>query len=100
MPPEHNAANAEMVVWSVVRGESPGVQAVEPGWAGVGIPDDVLDWGERHGLQDDDPDVYLLVAPGDEAEPEVLGEVARRRGPLPASDVARVREAVVERSGR
>lgn len=84
---------AQPVVWSVVRGESPTSRAVEPGPAGVTIPRDVIDWAESHGLADTDPDVYLLVTPEDEAG-EVPGEIAYRKGTLPAKDVAAIRQAL------
>ncbi|TDC02652.1 hypothetical protein E1091_00175 [Micromonospora fluostatini] len=86
------------VVWSVVRGDSPTAQAVEPAMAGVEIPRDVLDWAEGHGLSDEDPDVYLLVAPADEAG-EVSGEVAWIKRAASAEDLARIRAELAGRVG-
>lgn len=83
----------ESVVWSVVRGESPTARAVEPGLAGVTIPDDVLEWAAGHGLGVDDPDVYLLVTPEDEAG-EVPGEVACTTAQAPDGEVASLRTAI------
>ena len=100
MTAESADAIVETVVWWVVRGESRFSTGVEPGWAGVVVPDDISDWAEQHGLQDSEPDVYLLVAPSDEADVEVIGEVARQRGPLPTSAVALIREAMAERSAQ
>ncbi|TGB14591.1 helix-turn-helix domain-containing protein [Streptomyces palmae] len=84
---------ADLVVWSVVRGESPGARAVEPERHGVDIPDSVFAWAKRRGLSADDPDVYLLVAPMDEAG-EITGEIARITGPLPADQGALIRQAL------
>lgn len=84
---------SETVYWSVVRGESPLSRAVEPAIAGVEIPDGVLTWAENHGLSMDDPDVYILVAPEDEAG-EVIGEIAGMSGTLPSSDVLWIRGAL------
>ncbi|MCX4451625.1 hypothetical protein [Streptomyces sp. NBC_01789] len=67
----------EVAVWSVVRGSSPTARAVEPGPAGVDVPDEILAWAGRHGLSDDDPEVYLLVTPRNEAG-EILGEIVWR----------------------
>ncbi|MGX1301353.1 hypothetical protein RKD35_002841 [Streptomyces albogriseolus] len=80
--------------WFVVRGASPGTDAVDPGQAGVTVPDEVLDWAAGHGLDEQDPDVYLLVAPADVAPAELLGEVARHRTQLPPAEMRRVRRAL------
>ncbi|GLF98160.1 hypothetical protein [Streptomyces yaizuensis] len=80
-------------IWFVVRGESPGTQAVDPGQYGVDIPNDVLTWAESHGLDPADPDIYLLVAPANEADPEVTGEMARCWHPLHPETEAQLREA-------
>jgi hypothetical protein len=85
--------STQPVIWSVVEGVSPGSRAAEPGPAGVGIPDDVLDWAAGHGLALDNPDIYLLVTPGDEAG-EIAGEIAYRAGQLPVADVTAIRESL------
>lgn len=85
--------------WYVVRGESPGTEAVDPGPAGVVIPDVILAWSEGHGLADDDPDVYLLVAPTDVAPAELPGEVDHLRTKIEPADMARVRRALAEQAG-
>jgi hypothetical protein len=75
------AAGGTAVFWFVVRGEQPPRgRAVEPGPHGIDIPDDVLEWAEGHGLHEQDPGVYLLVVPADDADTEdVVGEIAFRR---------------------
>ncbi|WP_062215700.1 hypothetical protein [Streptomyces sp. NBRC 109706] len=80
-------------VWSVVRGESPTARAVEPGVAGINVPDEILTWAAKHGLSMDDPDVYLLVTPTEEAG-TVDGEIAYRELAMPAADLATVRAAL------
>jgi antitoxin (DNA-binding transcriptional repressor) of toxin-antitoxin stability system len=80
----------QTAVWSVVRGESPTAHAADPGLAGVDIPGEVLTWAGGHGLDVADPDVYILVAPQDEAG-EVRGEIACMTLPMPGEDMARVR---------
>jgi hypothetical protein len=89
----------ELVLWSVTRSTQNGLSyAVEPGAEGVSIPDDVLTWAEGHGLSADDPDVYLLVAPLDEAR-GVLGEIACMWGELPAGEISTIRAALAEALG-
>lgn len=80
-------------VWSVVRGESPGTRAVEPGIADIEIPDEVLTWAEGNGISLNDPDVYLLVTPADEAG-DVIGEIAYFTHPMSASDLDTIRAAL------
>ena len=82
-------------IWSVVRGGGLGDHAVEPGPCSIEIPDATLDWAEGHGLSADDPDVYLLVTPADEAV-EIGGELAYREYPMPTSDLATLRDALSE----
>lgn len=89
-------SSAASAVWFVIRGESPFTEAIEPGPHFIPVPDEVLAWAEGHGLGDDEPDVYILVAPAEEAEPEVQGEVARRRHPLDDETAALLREAWTE----
>jgi hypothetical protein len=84
-------------IWSVVLGQSPTARAVEPGIVGISIPDDVLAWAVTQGLADDAPDIYLLVAPADEAG-EVLGELAYREFPMDADDLTTLRAFVGETS--
>ena len=79
----------------VMRGESPGARAVEFGAASVDIPDDLLAWAEANGLDHNDTDSYLLVAPADEPAPSV-GVIASREASLPAADVATIRAALDE----
>lgn len=86
----------ETVVWSVVRGASHGARAAEPGLAGIDIPDQVLEWGEEYGLNEDDK-VYLLVTPEDEAG-EVDGEIAFMPAQAPASRVKALRALVTEQA--
>jgi len=82
-----------VVVWSVVEGTSPDARAVEPAPAGVDIPADVLEWAEENGVAVDNPDVYVLVTPADEAG-EVDGEIAHRRGEVSDEDMAAIRSAL------
>ncbi|MEE1736409.1 hypothetical protein PUR49_07830 [Streptomyces sp. BE147] len=82
------------VVWSVVRGESPGAHAVEPGRYSIDVPDEILTWAIGHGVSEDDPDVYLLVTPADEAG-EIMGEIAYREGPISAADLTALRAALI-----
>lgn len=88
-----NEAGEAVLCWSVVRGESPQARAIEPGPAGIDIPPEILEWAEEHGVGAHDPDVYLLVAPEDEAG-EVAGEIAYMLAPAPAGVVAKAREAL------
>jgi hypothetical protein len=81
---------AAPVVWSVVRGDSPTARAVEPGIAGVNVPTEILAWAETHGMDGDDPDVYILATPGDEAG-EVPGEIAHVTTLAATTDVALLR---------
>ncbi|MCP3017338.1 hypothetical protein NGM33_28805 [Nocardiopsis dassonvillei] len=83
------------LIWSVVRGESPDSRAVEPGVAGINIPTEILDWAEGWGLDENDPDVYLLVTPEDEAG-EVQGEIAYTPHPASNEEVGLVWAALVE----
>lgn len=83
------------LVWSIVRGESPESRAVEPGVAGIEIPAEVLSWAEERGLDENDPDVYLLVTPEDEAG-EVQGEIAYTPNPASNEEVALVWAALLE----
>lgn len=85
----------DKLTWSVVRGESPDSRAVEPGTAGIDIPDAILAWAENHGLDDADPDVYLLVTPEDEAG-EVNGEIAYTTLVASHADALLVRQALAE----
>lgn len=81
---------AGAVVWYVVRGDSRYSPVADPQVTGVDIPVPVLDWAEAHGLSPADPDVYLLVAPADEAE-DIAGELAAMTGELPVEDVNKIR---------
>lgn len=83
------------LIWSIVRGESPESRAVEPGVAGIEIPTEVLNWAEERGLDDTDPDVYLLVTPEDEAG-EVQGEIAYTPHPASNEEVGLVWAALLE----
>jgi prevent-host-death family protein len=81
------------VIVYVMRGESPGARAVEFGPLSIDIPDEVLAWAEANGLDEDDTDTYLLVAPDDE-QPPSAGVVASREAVLPAADVAAISAAI------
>jgi hypothetical protein len=83
------------VYWSVMRGESPDSQAVQPEPAGITIPDEILTWATGHGLSVDDPDVYLLIAPQDDAE-DMQGEIAFTEGRLTVEDAAALYMALAE----
>ncbi|MET9712562.1 hypothetical protein [Nocardiopsis alba] len=87
-------APTENLVWSVVRGESPDANAVEPGVAGIDIPEAISAWAASHGLNEADPDVYLLVTPEDEAG-EVQGEIAYTTLTASRADADLVREALL-----
>ncbi|MFC9068722.1 hypothetical protein [Streptomyces harbinensis] len=78
------------VVWSVVRGESPTARIVEPGVAGVDVPEVILEWAAGHGLSVDDPDVWLGVTLASDAG-EVPGEIAYRDGAVSESDGEAIR---------
>ena len=69
------------VYWSVMNGPSPDSEAVQPEPAGITVPAAVLEWAAGHGLDVDNPDVYLLVAPQKDAE-SMDGEVAFMEGRL------------------
>lgn len=69
------------VYWSVMNGPSPDSEAVQPEPAGITVPAAVLEWAAGHGLDVDNPDVYLLVAPQKGAE-SMDGEVAFMEGRL------------------
>lgn len=71
------------VYWSIVRGEAPYAEAVEPGPLGVTVPDEVLELGARFGLGED-PDVYVLVTPAELAG-DLPGELAYYRARMPYS---------------
>jgi hypothetical protein len=75
-------------VWSVVRGPSPGANAVAPATAGVPVPDAVLAWAREHSLGE--PGTRLLVTAADEAG-FVAGQVAFLWHPLTAAEMARLR---------
>ncbi|MGW6912615.1 hypothetical protein ACWGB8_02135 [Kitasatospora sp. NPDC054939] len=79
--------------WSVVSGPSPDAHAVEPAPHGITIPETILDWASTHGLDIDDPDIYLLVTPQDE-EDTVDGEIAYLHHPMEEDDMIRLREAL------
>jgi hypothetical protein len=69
---------------------APGL-GVEPGAAGIDIPDDVLDWAEANGVNPDDPDVYILVT----TEPHpgwIAGARAALEGEVSAGSAARIEE--------
>lgn len=83
------------VVWSVVRGESPTARLVEPGIAGVGIPDVVLEWAAGHGYGEDDTDVWIGVTLATAAG-EVLGEIAYRDGAVSENDGKAIRRQLDE----
>lgn len=82
-----------LVIWYVMRGYSPFAAAADPQLVGVDIPVRVLDWAEAHGLGEADPDVYLLVAPADEAS-RLDGEVATLTDVLPPETVAQIRAEI------
>ncbi|MEU9849331.1 hypothetical protein [Streptomyces sp. NPDC047985] len=81
--------------WSVVRGESPDSRAVEPGPAGIDVPNAILAWAEAHGHGPDDVSVYLLVTPTDEAG-EVMGELACTEHPMTDEEMTVLRDALSE----
>jgi hypothetical protein len=93
--------NTHGATWSLVFGESPRAYAIEPGPLGVDIPQEVLDWADRaarsngfeSGFSSEEPDLYLLVTPADEAG-LVGGEVAYVTLPMPDGDLALLRRAV------
>lgn len=85
------------VYWSVMRGTSPDSDAVQPEPAGITVPDDVLEWASGHGLADDDPDVYLVVAP-QEGATDMQGEIAFTEGRLSMVDGAALHKALAEQA--
>lgn len=81
-------------IWSVIRGGSHLDRVADPQAAGVDIPDDILDWAMEHGLSMDDPGVYLVVVPADEARGGLTGELTWRERAMPAGDLAALRAAL------
>jgi hypothetical protein len=70
---------------------------VNPEEAGISIPGDILEWAGSHGLSEDDPDVYVLVATDDDAPyGGIAGQLAAREGTVSARD-ARLITALLER---
>lgn len=49
------------VVWGVIRDEARMAHVVDPGVAGIMIPDSILEWAAGHGYNVDDPDVWIGV---------------------------------------
>lgn len=76
------------VIWSLMEGECPGARAVEPGPVGIDVPESVLVWAEAQASLDN---VYLLVTPENEAQADMVNEIAWLRGELPATDVGAIR---------
>lgn len=85
----------ESVVWSVVEGPSPEAWAVEPGLAGITVPDEVLEWAAGHGLAEDNTDIYLLVTTADEVWP-IFGEVAYAYGLVSDEEASSIRKSLSE----
>lgn len=83
------------VVWSVARGESPTARIVEPGIAGVDVPDVILEWATGHGYGVDDPDVWIGVTLASDAG-EVPGEIAYRDGAVSEDDGEAIRRQLAE----
>lgn len=89
------------VVWSLVYGVSPFSRAVEPGPHGVAVSQAVRAWADHvasengfpDGLSSENPDLYLLVTPVDEAG-VVEGELAFIVDTLPLEDVNAIRVAL------
>lgn len=81
------------VYWSVMRGESPDSDAVQPEPAGITVPEAVLEWAAGHGLSVDDPDVYLLVAPQEGAQ-SLTGEIDFMEGTLSDQEAVALRAAL------
>lgn len=86
-------AQDKAVYWSVMRGTSPDSYAVQPEPAGITVPQEVLDFAAGHGLGEDDPDVYLLVAPQEGAE-SLDGEIAFMEGTLSDLEAVALRAAL------
>lgn len=84
------------VTWYLVGSPNPYAQAVEAEPNGITVPDDVIDWATGHGLSMDDPDVYLLVAPCEEAFTEVIGLIATTDGEVSDEDGARLVKAIAD----
>jgi hypothetical protein len=88
------------VYWSVCSGPvgDARVTAVEPGPAGVDIPDEILLWAGHHGLSPDSPNIYLLVATEDEAG-EIPGEIAYCKGTVTYAEDQAIRAALAASAG-
>lgn len=85
----------DTVMWSVIRGEAPGSRVADPGVAGIGIPDTVVDWACGYGFDVSDPDVWIGVVLDD--QPDLCrapGEIARIGGVVTSEDGRRIREAM------
>src|SRR5690349_11639571 len=84
-------------VWSVVHGHPPAANAVDPYAAGIPVPDAVLTWAGRHGIDrtasPPASELRLLVTAADEAG-MIAGEVAWIWHPLPDADMAVLRAAL------
>lgn len=91
-----NDVTARILIWSIARPAGASVcRAVDPGIAGVDVPAEVLEWAEGHGLSVDDPDVVLLVAPGESAQVgDVPGEIDYLEAIASASEVEQVVDAL------
>ena len=87
---------AVMCTWYLTGSQNPYAQAVEPGAAGAEIPDAVLEWASANGLNESDPDVYLLVALADDDPGEVIGLTGSTDAAVPGGDAERIREALAE----
>lgn len=90
------------VYWSLCSGTftaDAGSAVVQPEAAGVDVPAGVLAWAESHGLAEDNPDLYLVVATEDTAQVDVPGEVEWIKGTVTYAEDKAIRAAVAARTG-
>jgi hypothetical protein len=85
--------DTEDVMVYVVTGTSD-APVVEPAVAGIALPNEVMDWAAT--VADlDDTDVYLAVAPSDDAPAgQIQGQLGTHEVQLPAADVDAIRAAM------
>ena len=79
--------------WMLMNGPTT-ARGVDPLYAGVAVPAEVLAWAERYGYHPDHPDIYLLVVPSDVAEPAAPNEIGHMVTDISPADAQRLREMV------
>ena len=62
---------------TIVRGEQPDANGEELGTTGIDVSNKIYNWFEANGVDEDDPDVRVLVTPGTE-NPNAVNVIAQR----------------------